>query len=153
MYITGWWGDRYHMRGPALLFNALLSLIGLAIVGFHSDPKVRYFGIFLATAGSTSNVPVSLAYQANNIRGQWKRTFASASFVSFGGIGGIIGSTVFRSQDAPAYRPGISVAIGSQVVLCLVVAALTIDFRRQNGKAQRGEKVLEEGDANFRYTY
>lgn len=42
--------------------------------------------------------------QANNIRGQWKRAFCSATLVGFGGIGGIAGSLVFRSQDAPDYR-------------------------------------------------
>jgi hypothetical protein len=42
-----------------------------------------------------------MAYQANNIRGQWKRAFASATLVGFGGLGGIAGSTVFRQQDSP----------------------------------------------------
>merc|ERR1711964_148691 len=79
--------------------------------------------------------------------------FCSATLVGFGSLGGIVGSTVFRSEDRPGYVPGISVAIGSQVVICLAVAALTLDFKRQNGKADRGEKVLEEGDASFRYTY
>jgi hypothetical protein len=48
-----------------------------------------------------------MAYQANNIRGQWTRAFASATLVGFGGIGGIAGSLIFRSQDAPDYIPGI----------------------------------------------
>lgn len=60
---------------------------------------------------------------------------------------------MFRSQDAPAYVPGLSTAIGAQIVVIILVVALTLDFRRQNGKADRGEKVLEEGDRNFRYTY
>lgn len=42
-----------------------------------------------------------MAYQANNIRGQWKRAFASATLVGFGGIGGIAGSTIFRAEDSP----------------------------------------------------
>lgn len=42
-----------------------------------------------------------MAYQANNIRGQWKRAFASATLVGFGGLGGIAGSTVFRQEDSP----------------------------------------------------
>lgn len=76
-----------------------------------------------------------------------------ATLVGFGAIGGIVGTTVFRSQDAPEYVPGLSVAMGAQVVIVLLVVALTLDFKRQNGKAERGLKVLEEGDKNFRYTY
>ncbi|KAK1828558.1 hypothetical protein QBC39DRAFT_374570 [Podospora conica] len=51
-------------------------------MGFHSNAAVRYLGVFLTTAGANSNVPASMSYKANNIRGQWKRTFASATFVN-----------------------------------------------------------------------
>lgn len=152
MILTGWWGDRYHTRGPACALNATMALIGLTIVGFHSNAKVRYFGVFFATAGANANIPVAMSYQANNIRGQWKRAFCSATLVGFGALGGIVGSTVFRSEDAPGYVPGISVAMGSQVLILVLVGLLTIDFKRQNEKADRGEKVLEEGDKHFRYT-
>jgi len=96
MYLTAWFGDRYKLRGPIVIFNNVLCLIGLPIIGFHSNAAVRYFGVFLVTAGANSNVPGAMSYQANNIRGQWKRAFCSATLVGFGGIGGICGSLVFR---------------------------------------------------------
>lgn len=96
MYTTAWIGDRYKIRGPIIVFNNLLCIIGLPIVGFHSSAAVRYFGVFIVTAGANSNIPASMSYQANNIRGQWKRAFCSATLVGFGGIGGICGSLVFR---------------------------------------------------------
>lgn len=173
MYATGWFGDKFHVRGPQVAFNALLCIIGLSIVGFHTDGAVRYFGVFLATAGANANVPCVMSYQANNIRGQWKRAFCSATLVGAGAIGkyhvpqtavclthqadraapgGIVGSTVFRSEDAPAYIPGMSTAMGAQVITVILVGALTWDFKRQNAKADRGEKLLELGDKHFRYT-
>jgi len=148
-----------------------MCIIGLALMGFHTNNAVRYFGVFLATAGANTNVPVVMVsvcrvydgpniadispqtYQANNIRGQWKRAFCSATLVGMGGVGGIVGSTVFRAQDAPTYVPGLSVAIGSQVIILFLVGVLTLEFVRQNQKADRGEKVLEQGNADFRYTY
>lgn len=96
LYVMGWLGDRYHVRGPIIAINMLVSLIGLPILGWASNPYVRYFGIFLLTAGANSNVPVIMSYQANNIRGQWKRAFCSATMVGFGSIGGIAGTLVFR---------------------------------------------------------
>lgn len=96
MYSTAWVGDRYKLRGPIVIFNNLLCIIGLPIIGFHPSPGVRYFGVFLVTAGANSNVPAVMSYQANNIRGQWKRALSSATLVGFGGIGGICGSLVFR---------------------------------------------------------
>lgn len=96
MFATGYVGDKYKMRGPIIIFNMVLALIGLPIMGFHSNPGVRYFGVFLVTAGANSNVPATMSYQANNIRGQWKRAFCSATLVGFGGIGGIAGGLIFR---------------------------------------------------------
>ncbi|PTU17938.1 hypothetical protein P175DRAFT_0535681 [Aspergillus ochraceoroseus IBT 24754] len=95
---TSWAGDKYRMRAPVLVFNSLVTLIGLPVMGFAQNPGVRFFWS-------------SMAYQANNIRGQWTRAFASAILVGFGGVGGIAGSLIFRSQDAPRYIPGIWGAI------------------------------------------
>ncbi|KAL9020374.1 MAG: hypothetical protein Q9185_002348 [Variospora sp. 1 TL-2023] len=152
MILTGWYGDKYRQRGLCVVFNAMLCIIGLAVMGWaYSDTRARYFGVFLATAGANANVPSVLTYQANNIRGQWKRAFCSATLVGMGALGGIVGSTVFRSEDLPTYVPGLSVAMGSQVLILLTVAALTLTFKANNKKADRGEKVLEDSPS-FRYT-
>lgn len=96
MFGTGWLGDKYKVRGIPILINMAFCIIGLPIMGFHPNPSVRYFGVFLVTAGANSNVPATMSYQATNIRGQWKRAFCSATLVGFGGLGGIAGSLVFR---------------------------------------------------------
>ncbi|KAF2868716.1 major facilitator superfamily domain-containing protein [Massariosphaeria phaeospora] len=156
MYATGWVGDKYHMRGSIICFNMLLCLIGLPIMGFHKSPAVRYFGVFLTTAGSNSNIPATMAYQANNIRGQWKRAFCSATLVGFGGIGGIAGGLVFRAQDAPNYHPGLYACIACCLLTLIVVALLSLGFYQQNSRADRGEVELETSDEDhqkgFRYT-
>ncbi|KAL9625936.1 MAG: hypothetical protein Q9204_007716, partial [Flavoplaca sp. TL-2023a] len=152
MILTGWFGDKYKQRGACVAFNAMLCIIGLAVMGWaYGDIRARYFGAFFATAGANANVPSVLTYQANNIRGQWKRAFCSATLVGLGALGGIVGSTVFRSQDTPTYVPGLSVAMGSQVVILISVAILTVVFKANNKKAERGEKILEDLPS-FRYT-
>jgi MFS family permease len=107
MLACGWFGDKFHVRSPIIIFNCLLCFIGLSIMTWAAHPGVRYFGSFLGTMGALANVPTAMAYQANNIRGQWRRAFGSATLVMGGGIGGIAGSLIFRSQDAPRYLPGI----------------------------------------------
>lgn len=96
MFGLAWYSDKYRHRGAVIVINMLLCVIGLPIMGFAKSAAVRYFGVFLVTAGANSNVPAAMSYQANNIRGQWKRAFCSATLVGFGGIGGIAGSLVFR---------------------------------------------------------
>ncbi|KAF3763071.1 hypothetical protein M406DRAFT_99558 [Cryphonectria parasitica EP155] len=157
MFGTAWLGDRYRLRGVPILINMTLCVVGLPIMGFHKNPAVRYFGVFLVTAGANSNVPAAMSYQANNIRGQWKRAFCSATLVGFGGIGGICGSLVFREQDKPTYRPGLYACIACSLLNIVLVCVLTVYFRIENGRASRGEKELETDDEDyqpgFRYTY
>lgn len=151
MFICAWIGDKYRVRAPLLLFTAALGLTGLPLLGYAKNVGARYFGTFLVCSASNGGIPTVMAYQANNIRGQWKRAFASATLVGFGGIGGIAGSTVFRSQDVPHYLPGIWACLVANVIIVIIAIVNTIVFRRQNKRADRGEVVLE-GDPNFRYT-
>jgi len=151
MFVSAWIGDKYRVRGPLVAFNALLAIIGVCVLGFVKTLGVRYFGVFLCCMGANANVPTVLTYQANNIRGHWKRAFASASLVGFGGIGGIIGSLIFRSQDAPQYHPGLWGCIASQLVVIVVVGLLSIKFHLANKRADRGELIIE-GIEGFRYT-
>lgn len=107
MFLQGWASDSIQLRYPVLYFNALISITGLCLMVWTSAPGVQYFGAILTTSGSSANLPAVMVFQANNIRGAWKRAFCSASMIGLGGTGGIIGSLVFRSQDAPRYLPGI----------------------------------------------
>jgi len=153
MFACGWFGDKYHIRGPIIVVNAVLMIVGLALMGFISNVGGRYFGVFLACAGANCSVPAVLTYQANNIRGQWKRAFCSATLVGFGGIGGIAGSLVFRSQDNPTYRPGLYACMAAAALSIVVVGLLSVHFKAANAKAARGEKNIEGADSDFRYTY
>jgi hypothetical protein len=107
--------------------------------------------VFLATSAVNANVPCVLTWQANNIRGQWKRALCSATLVGFGGIGGIIGSTVFRSQDAPEYRPGIWTCMIACALIIVITLAMDFKFQRANKRAASGGKPIE-GLVGFRYT-
>jgi MFS family permease len=151
MYVSAYYGDKYHIRGPFVIFCAVCGLVGLPLLGFVENVGVRYFGAFLATTAGNAAVPCIMTWQANNIRGQWKRALCSATLVGTGGIGGIIGSTVFRSQDSPGYRPGIIVCMGANGMMALVSIALIWKFHRANKRAESGGKVIE-GLHGFRYT-
>ncbi|EXJ65767.1 uncharacterized protein A1O5_11008 [Cladophialophora psammophila CBS 110553] len=151
MYATAHIADRYKMRAPIIVFNCAACIIGLPIMSLAKTSGVRYFGIFLVTAGSNSNTPAAVAYQANNIRGVWKRAFSSATLIAFGGIGGIIASTAYRAQDAPGYRPGIWTSFSLNCLNICIVGILTVYFRHCNRKADGGKMVLE-GLESFRYT-
>ncbi|KAH6686839.1 retrograde regulation protein 2 [Plectosphaerella plurivora] len=151
MFAVAWVGDKYKIRGPLLLINAALGLIGLPILGFAKNSGLRYFSTFLICISGPGGIPTCMAYQANNIRGHWKRAFCSATLIGFGGIGGIAGSLVFRRQDSPHYRPGVYACMACNLLTLVIVLINTVYFRRCNKKADQGQKIIE-GDPDFRYT-
>ncbi|OJJ03280.1 hypothetical protein ASPVEDRAFT_134574 [Aspergillus versicolor CBS 583.65] len=107
MYIEGVLSDKIRLRCPTLYFNALLSIVGLCLMEWAPSAGSQYLGAIFTCMGCSANIPSVMVFQANNIRGQWKRAFCSASLIGFGGTGGIVGSLVFRTQDKPTYLPGV----------------------------------------------
>lgn len=109
------------------------------------------FGIFIVTAGGAANISSVLAWQANNIRGQWKRTMSSAMALAAGGVGGIIGSTVFRTEDAPSYHPGCGAILAVNGISIILALLMNLKYIKANRRADAGEEVIQ-GLATFRYT-
>ncbi|KAJ5308906.1 hypothetical protein PENANT_c013G03882 [Penicillium antarcticum] len=152
MYVQAVYSDKWRLRGPVVAVNALMGLLGLGLLGYLENPAPRYFGVFLATIAANANCPALVSWQSNNIRGQWKRAFTSATLIGGGSIGGIIGTTVFRAQDAPNYRPGLLCAMLANALVVVIVGAMTLKFNRANKRVAAGGKPIE-GQIGFKYTY
>lgn len=150
--LSSWVGDRFRIRGPVIIFNALCLIIGFCMLGFADQVTVRYIGTFLATGAYVSNWAALSTYQANNITGQWKRATVAAAISACNGLGGIAGSYIVRAPEAPRYFTAIWVSIGSHLLLIVLVAFCTAFFLRANRAARQG-KGLIEGTVGFRYTY
>lgn len=131
-------------------------------------PPLILTGLFLSNAGSGGCVPAILAYvripksnpiltlrfgmqSSNNITSHTKRAVSTALVVSFGGIGGIFATTVFRQQDSPKFLPGIYATIACQFLLLALLATTTLHFWRQNRKVRISGNPIE-GKLGFLYT-
>lgn len=150
--LSSYIGDKYRIRGPVIIFNAVCLVIGFCMLGFPSQVTVRYIGTFLATGAYVSNWAALSTYQANNITGQWKRATIAAAVSACNGLGGIAGSYIVRANEAPRYMTAIWISIGSHLVLIAVVVLCSLFFWRANKRAKAG-KGLIEGVVDFRYTY
>ncbi|KAF9464980.1 major facilitator superfamily domain-containing protein [Collybia nuda] len=151
--LFSWLSDKTRHRAGFILLQAIMCIVGLVLTAFAEDNSVRYLGIFLTNAGNSGTIPGILAYASNNVVSQSKKSVQTALTVSFGGVGGIIASTVFRTQDSPRYLPGLGVTIGSQALLLLTLGATNIHFRRLNKLSREGSLLKPlEGQTGFLYT-
>ncbi|KAK4946155.1 hypothetical protein LTR10_014666 [Elasticomyces elasticus] len=150
--LSSYIGDKYRIRAPVIIFNAICLIVGFCMLGFPSQVTVRYIGTFLATGAYVSNWAALNAYQANNVVGQWKRATVAAVISACNGLGGIAGSYIVRQPEAPKYFTAIWVSIGSHIAMIVLVACCTVWFWMANRKAGKGLYLIE-GVPNFRYTY
>lgn len=80
--------------------------------GLPSQVAVRYVGTFLATGAYVSNWAALNAFMANNVAGQWKRITITAAVAACNGLGGVAGSYIVRSNEAPWYPTAVWVSAG-----------------------------------------
>ncbi|SJL14804.1 related to putative tartrate transporter [Armillaria ostoyae] len=144
-----WLSDRYHMRALFLAIQALMTIIGLTMTAYAGPPGWRYTGIFLANAGCSASIPGILAYSSNNIISHSKRAVTTAITVSFGGIGGIIATTIYRQQDVPRYIPGMLATISLQVLLLILLGLMTVHFWHENKKSIEVAGLTEQSSRSF----
>lgn len=108
-------GDHFKVRGPVMLLNSSLYIIGLSLTAFVKTTHTRYAGVFLGVMGIIANIPTQWAYAHNNMVGQNKKGLTMALMVMGGAFGGIIAGNIFQTKDAPGYRTGLWICIGFQV--------------------------------------
>ncbi|KIW01781.1 uncharacterized protein PV09_06953 [Verruconis gallopava] len=148
-----WLSDKYKVRAPGIAFQCCLAIGGLMMTAYCEKNIPRYIGLFFGYAGCQGNIPSILAYQSNNIRMQSKRAVGSALQIGLGGLGGILGSTVFRQKDAPRYVPGLWITAGLQFFILGILSCTTLYFSIMNRRVDAGTiKKAIEGQPGFKYT-
>ncbi|KAF2158673.1 hypothetical protein M409DRAFT_30836 [Zasmidium cellare ATCC 36951] len=149
---VAWLCDKFHLRGPFMIFNCCLYTIGTSLMAFHDNVHVRYGGVFLGVIGIAGNVPSNFAYAHNNIVGRPKRALCAALMTIGGAVGGIISGNIFQAQDAPVYRTGIIICLVFQGLNVVLIAKNFLIFGMRNRQAEKSGLLLE-GSVGFRYTY
>ena len=77
----------------------------------------------------------------SNTLGAENGAISSGLLIACGAIEGIIGSLIFRAQDAPCYGPGIYTTIGMCVYNFCALLLLISRFTARNKRSARGEVV------------
>jgi len=148
-----WLSDKTRHRSGFIVLQALACIVGLAVTAFAKDGNVRYFGVFLINAGNSGTIPGLLAWGSNNVVSQSKRSVQSAVAISMGGGGGIIASTIYRSQDSPRYLRGLGSTIALQCLLIVLVGITYTYYRYKNNQLKRGLlREPLEGQPGWYYT-
>jgi sugar phosphate permease len=139
--------DRYTWRMPFIVVPQLLVVIAYSILFAKSaDIKnnigVCYFAVVLACIGLYPINPGGNAWTINNLAGPTKRAMGIAYMVSLGNIGGVVGSYIYKDNEAPTYPTGF----GSSLAFAAAGAAscLILDVTYKMTNSRRDKLSLEE---------
>lgn len=146
--------DKYkNMRSWMIISGVVQLIVGTLLYSQLpvSQKGARYFGTFLAVGGCNGNVGLILSWCQCSIRTQSKRGFSSALIVAWGGVGGILASTIFMDSEASkGYPTGVWFTIAINIVQAISVIGLRLFYQWRNKQADEG-KVVIENDPDFRY--
>ncbi|KIN07127.1 hypothetical protein OIDMADRAFT_99409 [Oidiodendron maius Zn] len=140
------WSGRVGVRFPFILVGVATSLIGWAIqlAELTDKPAVRYFGLFMISAGASIQMPLSVAWLNNNLIGRPEKAVAAAIQMGFGNGANFVSSNMFITAQAPRYPTAFRVGTSFAVIGGVATLFFTLLLVREN---RRLDKQEAEGNA------
>ena len=132
--------EKTKIRAPFIMGSASLAAIGYIILLSCTRPGVAYFGTILAAAGIYPATAIVLSWPANNVSGQTKRATANAMQISIGNLGAVLGTQIYRTEDAPRFFVGHGLAFAYLCANVVVVGSLWAILKAENARRDRGER-------------
>lgn len=140
--------DLTQQRALFTIVPVIISMIGwilLASLPLTHAAGVGYFLMYVQIFGTfTPGVLVS-TWIAENTPSTSRRAVALGLLAMFQNLGGIISSCVYRTQDAPTYRPALITIAACQFGFLIICTAMRQVYARLNVRLQAS------GDQGFRY--
>ncbi|CAN6607643.1 high-affinity nicotinic acid transporter [Trichomonascus vanleenenianus] len=160
-----YFSDKWLQRGLVLSITAAVGAAGFLILALADNLGVRYFAVYLATAGVFPCVPILIAWVGNNQRSDSARGMGFVILQVVGQCGPLLGTRIFPASDGPFYRKGLWISFG---FLCLVSAlGLVLRFYyiwenkkldekygpAEGNRNEHADEIGMEGGDNINYRY
>ncbi|KAJ5895504.1 hypothetical protein N7495_007195 [Penicillium taxi] len=143
MSVLAWLSDKTQQRGYFTIWSIIWALIGwvlFAALDVTKQVNVGYFFTFLIVSGTFIPVLFLPAWISANIKVTSERAVALGLMSMCQNLGGIVSSGVYRSQDAPNYRPAL-ITVSCCLFVCLGLCTyLRFAYARLNTKLADSEK-------------
>jgi hypothetical protein len=148
MCVTCWVSDRLQQRALVAVTVVIVSIVGwilLATLDLVHHVKVGYFLTYLLTFGTFTPMLLIPAWVGANAQSESARAVALGFVSMFTNLGGIVSSGVYRSQDAPTYRPALITVSVCQAVFVVICLGMRGVYGRMNRELARGGRVVVDG--------
>ncbi|KAJ1663738.1 hypothetical protein IW140_004660 [Coemansia sp. RSA 1813] len=125
-----------------IMIFSTLACVFYAILACVHSPHVRFTFLCLSSLALSPNMPLVTVWMSSNVLGVTKKGVASACTVMLGGIAGLIGAHIYRSQDSPQYKFGHVFNSVCNGIIFLIALALHFYFRYENRRRDNDDSSL-----------
>lgn len=129
--LSAYFADRVTWRMPFIIASQSILVVAYSVL-FTFAPKIAsnvplcYTMVFFACIGVYPILPGCNAWTINNLANAEKRSMGIAFMICIGNLGGLPGSFIFLSREAPSYPTGFGTSLA--FAAAGIVSALTLEF-------------------------
>jgi MFS family permease len=143
---TTWLADRTQQRGLMIITLSLIGATGYALLASVETVGVRYFGIFLATAGVFPSISNILPGVLNNQGSDTKRDTGIAILNIIGQCGPHLGTRVYPDDEGPRFINGQAIFAAFMFFNAFLALTLRTYLAWQNRKIEKLDaEMVREG--------
>ncbi|KAI2638003.1 MFS general substrate transporter [Hypomontagnella submonticulosa] len=141
--LLGWVCDTTKRRAPALLVGAVWSLIAFACVreAWKWSAARKYAAVVFSMAMNSTIHILNVGWLSVNCQRPQERSVAMAMIIMGANSGGIAGSQVFRTQDAPLYTNAFTACLALSAAVAVLIIGQSAWYFVSNTKLDK------QGDA------
>ncbi|KAK0184004.1 major facilitator superfamily domain-containing protein [Armillaria mellea] len=103
---TRWRNLRLYIMGIATI-PAIVGFLGIALIETRESTKWTKWGMYCVIMPALLSPILGWTLIPSNVPGRTKRTVTSSFTFICACVGGMCGSQIFQSKDAPTYTPGV----------------------------------------------
>lgn len=152
---TAYLSDKYQSRSPFIIFYALLSATGYALVAasgvYQWSNWLRYFALYPAAIGFFSVITIIITWTINNQEGESAQGAGFAVLQIIGQFGPLVGTRLYPEEEAPYYVRGMAICSGAMVGVAVLAVGLRWFLSRKNGRVVYGRIGDGGGKEGFVY--
>ncbi|KAI8962601.1 MFS general substrate transporter [Daldinia sp. FL1419] len=146
--LLGWVCDTTRRRAPAVLVGAIWSLIAFSCLreALNWSAGRKYAAVVFSMAMNSTIHILNVGWLSVNCQRPQERSVAMAMIIMGANSGGIAGSQVFRTQDAPLYQNAFTACLVlSAVVAVEIIGQGTWYFVSNKKLDNKGEAPVVAG--------
>ncbi|GAA5956421.1 hypothetical protein JCM10213_006863 [Rhodosporidiobolus nylandii] len=132
-----WISDKYKQRILAIAVCIIPTILGAALmVGFNGKSEGGSLAGSMMVEMYGSSLAIMFAWTASNTGGSSKKAVVNGMFITMFGVGNIVGTQIFRQEEAPSYTGGKVALLACFSAMLPVTLAMNLYTRRLNKQKQ-----------------